>query len=323
MRNRRADSELVRLKQLILTEHLAHRLSVAQAAAIVGMHPKAFLRLKGRYKLEGSDVLWPKKSGPKPGGRRPRNRTPKADEDMVVRLSKEFPYLGPVPLAELLEDRCGLSLDQSTIYRILARCTDRYAPGRKRWKKDPKLYCLEEPGIEVQMDACYPFGRARDVAVFDAVDDCSRYLCADVFASEDLPSAKSFIRKLVRTSPFRIQALRLDNRFKGPALTTFCRYYGIRLIFNEPYHPEQNGKIERYHKTYKREAVWRTMSFHDSLQILRYKTAIWARHYNFSRRHGGHGMNRMTPAEKLASVYLSKIITNPQLVTGSLQQYIT
>jgi transposase InsO family protein len=238
-------------------------------------------------------------------------------------LSKEFPYLGPVPLSELLKDKHGLSLHQSTIYRILARCTDRYEPGgRKRWKKDPVLYCLEEPGKEVQMDACYPFGRARDIAVFDAVDDCSRYVCADVFAGEDLPSAKAFIRKLVRTSPFRIQSIRLDNRFKGPTLKKFCRYYGIHPIFNEPYHPEQNGKIERYHKTYKREAVWRTMSFEDSIQTLRYKTALWARHYNFNRRHGGYGMNRMAPAEKLAAIYLSKTMTNPQPVTGSLQQYI-
>lgn len=323
MRNRRADSQLVHLKQSVLKEHLGKQLSVAQAAGLLNMHPKAFLRLKGRYKLQGSAVLWPKKPGPKHGSRRPYNQTPQDVEDMVVQLSYEFPYLGSVPLSELLEQQYGISLNQSTVYRILVRRTDRYEPGRKRWKKDPKLYCLEEPGIEVQMDACYPFGRAREIAVFDAVDDCSRYVCAEVFESEDLDSAKSFIRKLVRTSPFRINALRLDNRFNGLKMRNFCRYHKIRLIFNEAYHPEQNGKIERYHKTYKLEAVYRTMSFNDSLQTLRYKTALWTRHYNFQRPHGGLAMNRMTPAEKLTSVYLSKVITNPQLVTGTLQQYTT
>ena len=65
LRSRRADSELVRLKQTVLDEHLLRRLSVGQASGLLGMHPKAFLRLKGRYKREGLSALWPKKPGPK------------------------------------------------------------------------------------------------------------------------------------------------------------------------------------------------------------------------------------------------------------------
>ena len=321
MSTRRADATLVHLKQTILEEHLARKLSVAQAAGLLAMHPKAFLRLKGRYQLGGIAALWPKKPGPKPGSKAPPNRTHTEIEDLVVALAYQYPLLGPLPIAKRLLDTHGVRLNQSTVWRILVRRTDRYAPGRKRWKHPAKLYALEEPGIEVQMDACYPFGRARDVAVFDAVDDCSRFGCADVYEQEDIPSAKSFIRKLVRTSPFRIRALRLDNRFRGPTLTKFCRYYGIRLIFNEPYHPEQNGKIERYHRTFKREAVWPTMSFFDSIPTLRYKLNLWINHYNHERPHGGLAMNQMTPAQKLASVYLAKIVFNPQLVTGSLQQY--
>jgi transposase InsO family protein len=310
----------VRLKQTVLEEHLARRLGVAQAAALLSMHPKAFLRLKGRYKLQGVAALWPRKPGPKRGSGRPANRTPGAAEDLVVQVARSYPYLGPVPIARLLADGHAVRLHPSTVWRILRRRTDRYGPGRGRRGDPPKLYALEEPGAEVQMDACYPFGRARDIAVFDAVDDCSRFGCADVYASEDLPSAKAFIRKLVRTSPFRIQAIRLDNRFHGPALVKFCRHYRIRLIFNEPYHPEQNGKVERYHRTFKREAVWRTMSFRDPVETLRYKTDLWMRHYNYERPHGGLSMNGLTPAEKLAAVYLSKVI-HPQPVTLSLQQY--
>jgi transposase InsO family protein len=319
-RNRRADSMLARLKKTVLDEQLDRCLSVRQASGLLQMHPKAFLRLKLRYKREGMSALWPKKPGPKKGSCSSVKRTPKNVEDTVVEWSLKYPYLGPAPLARMLK-QTGIVLHQTTVWRILCRRTDRYASGRKRWKQNPKLYALEEPGAEVQMDACYPFGRAREVAVFDALDDCSRFGCADVYASEDLPSAKAFIRKLVRTSPFRIRSIRLDNRFHGPTLVNFCRYYGIRLIFNEPYHPEQNGKIERYHRTFKREAVWRTMSFHDSMKTLRYKTALWIQHYNFERPHGGLSMNNMTPVQKLQSVYLSKIIY-PQPVTLSLQQYI-
>lgn len=320
-RNRRADSHLVRLKQTVLDEHMAHRLSVGQASGLLTMHPKAFLRLKGRYKLGGVDALWPKKPGPKPGQTRCIHRTSDEVEKQVVELSKREPALGPVPLARCLKQHYGIRLHATTIWRILCRCTDRYEPGRKRWKDPVKLYALEEPGREVQMDACFPYGRARDLVFFDAVDDCSRHLCAEAYqGGEDANHAKNFIRKLIRTAPFRIRALRLDNRFNGPVMKRFCHYYGIHLIFNEPYHPEQNGKIERYHRTFKREAVWRTMSFSDPLSTIRYKLALWTKHYNFERPHGGLAMNNMTPVEKLQSVYLSKIL-NPQPVTLSLQLY--
>ena len=266
-------------------------------------------------------VLWPKKPGPKVGKTFCAHRTPSSIEDLVIRLSVEEPFLGPVPLAHALKEKHGIQLHSTTVWRILCRRTDRYAPGRKRWKNPTKLYSLEEPGIEVQMDACFPYGRSRDLVFFDAVDDCSRYGCSEAYnGGEDIESAKNFVRKLVRTSPFRIQSIRLDNRFHGPKMERFCKYYGIRLIFNEPYHPEMNGKIERYHRTFKNEAVWRTMSFTDSLPTIRYKLNLWMNHYNYKRPHGGLAMNGMTPVQKLMSVYLSKVI-NPQLVTLSLQQY--
>ena len=285
------------------------------------MHPKAFLRLKGRYKIHGVIALWPKKPGPKPGARTSANRTPTETEVLVAELAREYPYYGPIPLARELERVHGIHLHPTTIWRVLCRSTDKYEPNRKRFKDPVKLYALEEPGVEVQMDACYPYGRAKHLAVFDAVDDCSRFVAAQAYDEEDLPSAKSFLRYLVRTSPFRIQAVRLDNRFNGPNLRAYAARYRIRLIFNEPYHPEQNGKIERYHRSFKQEAVWRTFSFEDSMPIIKYKLALWVNHYNRERPHGGLKMNGLTPAQKLASVYLSKSLSYSQAVTGSLQQY--
>jgi transposase InsO family protein len=215
----------------------------------------------------------------------------------------------------------GFPLNQSTVWRILRRRTDRYARPSRRWKEDPKLYALEVPGIEVQVDGCFPFGRARRLCVIDAVDDCSRFLCAEAYFGEDMESMKLFIGKLVCESPFRIRSIRLDNKFRGDALRKFCADMGIGVIFNEPYRPEMNGKIERYHKTFKRECVWRTISFHDSMDTVRYKIALWVKYYNNVRRHTGLGMNGLTPAQKVASVYLSRTIYYPQLVTGTLQQY--
>ena len=43
-----------------------------------------------------------------------------------------------------------------------------YTREYKKWKKSElKLYCLDTPGIELQMDGTYPVGRARKIAYFE------------------------------------------------------------------------------------------------------------------------------------------------------------
>ncbi len=171
-----------------------------------------------------------------------------------------LPYDGPQPLADKLYDIYNITIHASTIYRILKREKIRYTHEYKRWVKEkPKLYCLDTPGRELQMDACYPFGRQR------------------------------------------------------------------KLASNDPYCPQQNGKIERYHRTMKKEFFHRYISFHDPIETIEYKYQQWLHYYNTHRRHGGYGMNRMMPAQKIASTLflsLSNINTViPQKVTLTMQQY--
>ncbi|MEK9129920.1 MAG: integrase core domain-containing protein [Patescibacteria group bacterium] len=102
---------------------------------------------------------------------------------------------------------------------------------------------------------------------------------------------------------------------------------GIEVIRNDPYCPEQNGKIERFHKTVKREFYWKYCSYHDSVDQMGYKLYHWLNYYNTERRHGGFGMNRMTPQLKIASTLLNSFILHlsqkvfHKNVTLTLQQY--
>jgi transposase InsO family protein len=159
-----------------------------------------------------------------------------------------------------------------------------YTREYKRWKKDPVLYCLDSPGIELQMDACYPFGRSRKVACFDAIDDCSRWVYADLYQREDDDSAISFVNRLVERAPFRIQRLRVDNRY-GKKFVKHCDSLGIEVIANDPYSPQQNGKIERFHKSLKREFFWKYCSYEDPIVSLQVKLYLWINNYNTKRRH--------------------------------------
>jgi len=319
---RNTQGELIAMKKQILDKLIARELTRIQAANLMQMHPNAVSRLKKRYKEYGTDALIPEKPGPK-NVENIHNRTPEWVEEIVCQFAIKCPDLGPTPLKEELEERFGINLDQTTIWRILTRKKIRYTTEYKRWVKEkPKLYCLDIPGLELQLDGCYPFGRSRKIVCFDAIDDCSRCVYAKLYTRENAENAIDFIKHLIKNSPFKIQRIRVDNRY-GKDLKEFCDSVGIELIVNDPYQPKQNGKIERFHKSLKREFFWKYCSFHDTQDLLQYKLNMWLNHYNTKRRHGGYGMNRMTPYQKIASTLFLSLnnINYPQNVTLTMQQY--
>lgn len=322
MRTRNAADNLIAMKISILDLCIARRMSCDIGAKTLKMHVKSFSRLKSRYQKYGKEVLIPKKPGPKRF--RPSNRTPDEVAQMVCNLAIKRPDLGPVPLSDELFDTKGIKIDPTTIWRILKRDQIRYTNTYRRWKPEPKLYCLETPGEELQLDACYPYGRSRKLTCFDAIDDCSRRIFARLYDRETVENAISFVSDLVASSPFRIQRIRADNRYKSKLFINHCNSLGIEVIINEPYTPEQNGKIERFHKTLKREFFWKYCSFHDADEYLQLKLNSWLNYYNSKRRHYGYGMNGLTPDLKIASTLfnsLNIINTYPQKVTLTLQQY--
>ncbi|HNU81381.1 MAG TPA: integrase core domain-containing protein [bacterium] len=322
MRTRNTTDNLIAMKTSILDLCIARRMSCTLGAQTLKMHIKSFSRLKSRYQKYGKDVLIPKKPGPKRF--KPANRTSDDVARVVCDLAVKRPDLGPIALRDELEE-LNIHLHPTTVWRILKRNQIRYTTTYKRWKPDPKLYCLETPGEELQLDACYPYGRSRKLTCFDAIDDCSRKIFARLYDRETIENAIMFVSDLVKNSPFRIQRIRADNRYKSKLFINHCNSLGIEVIINEPYTPEQNGKIERFHKTLKRSFFWKYCSFYDSNEYLQLKLNSWVNFYNSKRKHYGYGMNGMTPDLKIASSLfnsLNIINTYPQKVTLILQQYI-
>jgi len=298
---RNCQGELIAMKKQVLDKFNLRELTRDQAANLLQMHPNAVSRLNKRFLESGVEALMPEKPGPK-SVENIHNRTPEWVEGMVVQLAINRPDLGPEPLSEELEETRGIKIDQTTIWRILKRKKIRYTTNYKRWiQEKPKLYCLDTPGLELQMDACFPFGRSRKLASFDAIDDCSRYVYARLYEREDDDSAIDFVKNLIQNVPFRIQRIRVDNRY-GKRFKAYCESIGIEVIVNDPYEPKQNGKIERFHKTVKHEFFWKYCSFRDDMELMQYKYNQWLNYYNTQRRHGGYGMSRMTPYQKIASI---------------------
>jgi transposase len=323
---RNTQEELIAMKKQILDQYIEKQIKCKDGAKLLQMHEKAFLRLKARYRTYGEQALIPKRPGPKKGSTA-HNRTPEWIEAMVVEVSREYRFLGPIPLADKLNELYGIVLNPTTLWRILKRNGVRYFRDYLPIEKQkPKLYCLDTPGEEVQIDGCYPFGRLRKLVAFSAIDDCSRHVYSNCYTRETAENAMLFVKELVKRVPYRIQRIRVDNRY-GKQFKSYCEeVLGIEVIENEPYNSNQNGKVERFNKTLKYDFFWTYCKYNEPMEDIQYKLTQWLGFYNYKRKHTGYKMSSLTPAQKIASTYLLSIAQDlvyyPQKVTLSMQQYV-
>ena len=78
------------------------------------------------------------------------------------------------------------------------------------------------------------------------------------------------------------------------AFGDYLRLVGIRHILASPFHPQTNGKIERYHQTLKREV---NQIPYEVVEDLEAALADFITHYNHQRYH--KALRDVTPADVL------------------------
>jgi hypothetical protein len=94
------------------------------------------------------------------------------------------------------------------------------------------------------------------------------------------------------------------------ALVRFCHCLGIAARLCDPHHPEQNGFVERYHRTYQAECL--AMQRPRTLEQVRAVTEQFGQHYNFQRPHQGLSCGNRPP--RIAFPALPELPAVPDLV---------
>lgn len=235
-----------------------------------------------------------------------RNRTSEEIERLVTDISREYWFDGVVSLADRIETEHAITLDPSTVYRILKRTGTRYGSGyretRYRWKTI--LYAHEIPGQELQTDTKYPFGYKQGKVIYTIIDDASRWVFAYGYETANAENTLDFLGRVLARAPFDIKKIRTDQgrEFIANAVKDFMNTHGITYRNNTPYCPEENGKIERFHRTLNEKGIRPCFTPTEPLEAMRYRLALFLHYYNYRKRHRGLGMNGRTPMERLAEL---------------------
>lgn len=214
-------------------------------------------------------------------------------EQHVLDVRSEQPTWGARKIARRLRD-LGLKgvPSPSTVTAILHRhgcISEAASTAAQHWQR----FEHEQPNALWQMDFKGDFmtaqGRCRPLTL---LDDHSRYslavqACADVSTETVQPHLREVFQRY--GLPARINT---DNGApwgtprQPHSLSTLAIWLirlGIRISYSAPYHPQTNGKIERMHRTLKRDVL----SHHNCANLLDAQRAFdkWRLIYNQVRPH--------------------------------------
>lgn len=257
-----------------------------------------------RYKRYGISGLIKNKR--KQGTYAPHNKTSPEVEQLIINLAKDYWYDGVETLSDRIQYENNITIDPTTIYRILKRKGIRYGEQqtwtKKRWKK--QLYSHQTPGQELQMDTKYPYGYKEGKVVYTIIDDATRWVFAWSYETANQLNTLDFLGKVIERAPFVIQKIRTDQgkEFIANVVKRRLKIEKIEYRNNTPYCPEENGKIERFHRTLNEKALKLGFYPDDTIDEMQYKLNLFLHYYNYKKRHRGLGMDGQTPMERLSQL---------------------
>ena len=176
--------------------------------------------------------------------------------------ARELTQLSCRQLAAWITDNRGFSVSESIVYRILRR---------EGLVKSPEMEL--KAGKEYHRKTTGPHQRATDASYFKVIgwgyyylvtvmDDYSRFILADKLPRD--MTSDSFIEVVEEAGdktgmtevPLADRTRLLSDNGSGYVFRAFGDYLhlvGIRHILATPFHPQTNGKLERYHQSIKRD----------------------------------------------------------------------
>jgi len=266
-----------------------------------GISPSTGYALLVRHASEGRAALVPR-------SRRPHaspTRTQPPLEHAVLALRREHPAWGGRKIARRLRDQGYAEVPApSTVTSILHRhglITPEASYAAQPWKR----FEHEAPNALWQIDFKGDFATASARChPLTVLDDHSRYslalqACPSVSTQHVQPHLQQVFERY--GLPARINA---DNgapwgspRLAGQtlsALEVWLIRLGISVSHSAPYHPQTNGKIERFHRSLKAELL----NARTYLDLPHAQRAFegWRALYNHERPHDALGLN--TPASR-------------------------
>jgi len=291
--NHAEKSEIIRLVE-------ESQIGVRRTLGELGVARSTFYKWYNAYIHGGESALKSKKKTPN----RIWNRIPDDTKEEIVQAALNEPALSTREVAVNFTDEKRYYVSESSVYRILktrglitspafaiVSAADKYAHPTTRinelWQMDFTYFKIAGWGWYY---------------LLSILDDYSRRiitwrLCKGMSGEEIIGVVEDAVRKTgVEKAPeiYRPKCL-TDNGsgFVGESFKGYMKGAGMKLIHGKPYHPQTQGKIERYHRSMKNIILLDNYYAPGELEA---RIAEWVQYYNARRAH--ESLGNVTPDDK-------------------------
>lgn len=188
----------------------------------------------------------------------------------------------------------GFKISPVTVYRILKRI-DLIKPRKKQPRRPqqlPRPYPIV-PGTLVQVDTKWLTG----IYQYSFVDAASRYAYGFLDKDLNMQSSSKALRKFHLPAP--IGTIQTDNGLEFQKLfQDTARNLGYQTRFTRYSSPEENGRVERFHRTIDDEFYKRI----SSRAKLQQQLEDWLHYYNYERPH--LSLNGLSPYQYIRKLQM-------------------
>jgi transposase InsO family protein len=269
---------------------------ITDVALRYGVDRRTIHRWLVRYANEGLGALADRSTKPD----RCPHQTPPEVEARIVALRKAHPGWGPRTILSKLRRELDEPPSRSAIYRCLVRHRLIEQKPRKRRAKDYRRWERSRPMELWQMDVMggVYIDDGTELKAITGIDDHSRFCVIAKLTPRATarPVCEALLEALARhgipaeilTDNGKVFTGRLARKPAVVAFDRICTSNGIRHLLTAPYSPTTTGKIERLHKTMRKELFVEGRTF-ASVEQAQAELDDWVNRYNSEREHQAIG----------------------------------
>jgi putative transposase len=311
-------SEKLEIIRLVEQSHLPARRTLDK----LGVLPATFYRWYDRYQTGGIEALEDRSSRPK----RVWNRIPDVIREQVVQLALDEPTLSPRELATCFTDTKKYFVSEASVYRLL-KAHDLITSPAFIVMKAASEFKDKTTAINQLWQTDFTYLKVTGWGWYylsTILDDFSRYIIAwklcttmkadDVKETLDLALVASGCDQARVVHKPRLLS---DNgsSYTSGELAEWLDDHKMDHVRGAPYHPQTQGKIERWHQTLKNRILLENYYLPGDLEA---SIDRFVAHYNHQRYH--ESLKNLRPADVYFGRGQTILLERERIKRNTIQQ---
>jgi putative transposase len=288
-------AEKAEIIKLVEQSHLSARRTLDQ----IGVTRSSFYRWYDLYQTGGPEALEDKPSRPS----RVWNRIPQEIHDQIIELALEASELSPRELAVRFTETRGYFVSEASVYRLL-KAHDLITSPAFIVMKAANTFKDKTTAPNEMWQTDFTYFKIIGWGWFylsTILDDFSRYVIAwklcTTMKTEDVTQTLELALTASGCDQARVRhkpRLLSDNgsSYISEDLAKWLGRQDMKHIRGAPYHPQTQGKIERWHQTLKNRVLLENYFLPGDLEA---QIGAFIEHYNHHRYH--ESLENLTPAD--------------------------